>query len=418
MSKAVTTGLTRSAPRDPRAQPLPADVEHGELGWGLDRGGHRADEHPDDRATALRVGEAAQHDAEHQRVVVRARHEGEQDQRVEDRQDEDRRRVPTVLAGQLGDAPGDEHHADEGEQPQKDDRAEHVVHAQAGQRTVDDQEERTVGCRGVPPEGVDPAHVRAAAEDVGPVDVGADVVAHHLALGRVRVNVLAEQGWYDQHGQHPQPEDDGQVLDGHPRTHRQRLGQPIPDPHKQHQTAVDGHQADEESLVGRSWRRGHAEEPGPGHLELEGRAREGRAEGHHHQGDEAEDGRSAQEGGVVHVGHVALPLAEPAPRQQAQAQQLQAHGGMSRPVIEPVRRGGPQGAQTEPRGRTRRSRSSAPHLGRRHGTRLHVAGEAPWLGVRVATNLRSPYHQVRTPSVDGPGIRAPDSLRKRPVTVL
>ena len=169
-------------------------------------------------------------------------------------------------------------------------------------KTVQLQEHRAVGRRGVAPQGVDRGRVRVVAELEGPVQVRVHVVADHLALGGVGVGVTTEQRGDDQDGQRPQGEHAHHGLEGHATAAAVETGHAPPDAHEQEEPAVDGGQREVDAPAAGRGRRGLAEEPDAGHLELEGRARHGGTDGDGQDGHEAEQGRAEDQApGVRHL---------------------------------------------------------------------------------------------------------------------
>ena len=197
----------------------------------------------------------------HEGVVVGSPDEVEECDRVEHHQGEQLGAVPVVEAGQPGDAPGDQQDPDQRQEPEQDHRGQLVVEGDPGEETVDLQEQGAVGGRGVAPELVDRRGVGVVAQLEGTVEVRVHVVADHLALGRVGVDVAAEQGCDDQHGGRPQGEDPHHLLDGHAGTAGVEAGHPPPHPHQQEQAAVDGGQGEVHAPLGSVGGAGLAEEP-------------------------------------------------------------------------------------------------------------------------------------------------------------
>ena len=120
----------------------------------------------------------------------------------------------------------------------------------------------------------------------------------HLALGGVAEHVAAEQRRRDDHRHRPHGEDPPELLQGHASVELDHLGQTQPDAHEQQQPAIDEHDRERctsSSRACRLARRRLAEEPGAGHVELEGRIGERRAREDQRQGDEPQDGRLPEE---------------------------------------------------------------------------------------------------------------------------
>ena len=258
-------------------------------------------------------------------------------ERVQHRQYEGGAGVAPERAGQLGDAVGDEGHAGHRLQPQQKNGEERVVEAERGRPARQHEEERPVGGGRVEPERVDAGHVGTRAERARAVVVRVDVVAHHLALGRVGEHVAAEERGHRQQREDPQGEHVGQGPDRHAGPRPQRLVQAEPDAHEQHHAAVDGDHARQHQRVRRPV--GLAEEPSAAHPspELEGRARQRGADADGEDGDEAEQRRAAQEGPVVGVALLGLhALGQREARREAQAQRLGPHGQTAQARADPV----------------------------------------------------------------------------------
>ena len=261
--------------------------------------------------------------------------QGEQGQGVEDGQHEGGAGVLAEGAGQLGDAVGDQGQAGDGLEAQQDDRDEGVMETEARRPAGQHEEERAVGGGRVEPEAIDRVDVGPGAQRARTVVVRVDVVAHHFALGGVGEHVAAEQRGHDHQRHQPQGQHVGQLLDGDVGPRPQRAVQAEPDPHEEDHAAVHGDHAGQEKpgrvvVV-------LAEEPGAGHLELEGRAGQRGADADGQDGHEAEDGGPAQPGPVVGVHGVGLDAlgqgpggAEPHP------QGLVPHGQAAQARLGPV----------------------------------------------------------------------------------
>ena len=150
---------------------------------------------------------------------------------------------------------------------------------------------RPVGHGRVQPEVVHQRHRRGCAQDAGAVVVRADVVAHHLALGGVAVDVLAEQRGRQEQRHDPQRQHHHELPDRHPLHLRERADQAVPDAHEQHEAAVHGHEPEEgEAVLRLRAHGGNTEEPRAGELQHEGRPLLDRTYGDGAHGDEPEDG--------------------------------------------------------------------------------------------------------------------------------
>ena len=215
------------------AQPSPADIDEADRRGCLDRSGQGAEDHAEHGPLLLGQGDPGEQEPEHQGIVVGTADQVEDDHRVEDGQGEQLGAVPMVEAGQPGDAKGDQQDAGIGQQPEQHDGGQLVVEGDPGEEAVDLEEERAVGGRSVPPQGVHRRRERVVPQLVGPVEIRVHVMADHLALGRVGVHVPAEQRGDDQHGQGPQPEYPHELAHGYPRAPGIEAGHPPPDPHQQ-----------------------------------------------------------------------------------------------------------------------------------------------------------------------------------------
>ena len=108
------------APVHARPGPVPGDVDDADRRRDLDRRSQRAQDDPDDRAPVPGRGDPGQEQPEHECIVVRAAHQGQQGQRIEQRQHERRTGIATVGPSQLRDAVGDERHAGDRHEAEQD----------------------------------------------------------------------------------------------------------------------------------------------------------------------------------------------------------------------------------------------------------------------------------------------------------
>ena len=294
MRPPLSKGRTRARQATSGTGPVPGHVDDADGRGDLDGGRQRAQHDPQHRMPVLGRGDAGHQQPDHDGVVVRASDEGQQGERVEQGHREGRARIAPVGPGQLGHAVGDERDPDHRHEAQQFHRDQGVVAAQRGRPAGQHQEEGPVGGGRVQPQGPDTGHVLTRADGARAVVVGVDVVAHHFALGRVGVDVLAEQRGHEQEGDDPEGQHAGQGADGRPRAVAQRLDQAEPDPDEQDHAAVDRHDAgqQQEGLARVALAR-VAEEPRPRQLGLERRARQGGADTDRHDGEEAQKGGAA-----------------------------------------------------------------------------------------------------------------------------
>ena len=323
------------APARRWTSPVPRHVDDAHGRGHLDGGGQGAQHDAPRRVAGARRRHAGQEEAHHDGVIVGAAHQGQQGQRVEDGEHERGARVAAERAGELGDAVGDQRKADDRLEPQQQDGDQRVMEAQRGRPAGEHEEERPVGSGGVDPEGIDPRRVGARAQRSRPVVVRVDVVAHHLALGRVGEHVPAEERGHDQERRQPQGEHVSQLADRDAGTSTQRLVQAEPHADEEDHAAVDGHDTGEHQRGRRPG--GLAEEPGPPHLELERRARQRRAEADGQDGDEAQQRWPAQEGPVAWFARLRLdPLGQRKAAGEPEPRRVGPHGDATQARANPV----------------------------------------------------------------------------------
>ena len=172
--------------------------------------------------------------------------------------------------------------------------ARNLVHDAVGA-----QEGGSVGRLGARPDGIRHAVEGGRPENAGPVGVRVDVVAHHLALCRVRVDVSAEEGRREEQRHGPDEHDQHDATDGEARTPVEVSEKAHPDAGEEDEAAEhEGERADGRQAVGRSERTeqaaGHAEEPRPGQMRLERRPAQDRPHHDRRRAGEAEDDRASQ----------------------------------------------------------------------------------------------------------------------------
>ncbi len=216
--------------------------------------------------------------------------------------------VRRVAFERAGDGGGGGHHqrkAGDLEQAEQDQVGEDLVARGLVEQAVRRQEGGPVGRFGPRPHGVGHGVEGRGAEHLGPVGVRVDVMAHHLALRGVGVDVAAEERWSEQ--QREGPDRDHQ----HDTLHREAVvavevtEEPEPDageedePSKDKRKGGDGRQrgVGAERTEEPSW---HPEEPGAREVGLEGLTTEDGTD---------DDGRRASEPQQRSAGH-----AQPKPR--------------------------------------------------------------------------------------------------------
>ena len=204
---------------------------------------------PGHRSVPARHGQAGHEQAEHERVVVGTPDEMQDRDRVEHGHGEGVGRISAQAPSQRRDRQGHEPDADHGHEPQERQVDQLVMVRGTGEQSVGLHEQRPVGHGRVQPQVVDQRHRRGRAEDAGAVVVRADVVAHHLALGGVAVDVPAEQRRRQEQRHDPQCQHHHELADRHPLHLRERADQAVPDAHEQHEAAVHGDQPEEVEVV-------------------------------------------------------------------------------------------------------------------------------------------------------------------------
>ena len=275
----MASGRSRSRTRQLRAEPLPGDVDDAEGRGRLDRrreGAQRRCPRPD---VLHREREARDEQGDHERVVVRAADEREHDERVEQAQHEGVAGVVAEAARRDGHRDGEDGDGEDLEQPEAHERAEQVVAGELDDPAVERQEERAVGGGHVQPDRVDVARKGRRAKRERPETYGFMWRVDHLALGRVAVDVAAEDRRDHEHRQDPQREHPAEPADRRAGVAQSDVGEPDPAADEQDEPAVDERDAEQHRRgVHRGERqdplRRDAEEPGARELELERRVGE------------------------------------------------------------------------------------------------------------------------------------------------
>ena len=276
----------------PRPQPVtppPTDEGGPDQRGDLDLGGQGTEHEPGEDVVAPGQGAGGDEQAEHQRVVVGATEEYEEDQGVQHGERECRRRVTVNRPCKGRDTPGDQRDPPGRDQAEPDDRGEDVVSGELDECTRQPLPGRAVGRPGSPPEGVHQPDVGIGAERGRTLDVGVESSADHLTLGRIAVDVPAEQRRHHQHRHGPRDDHGRHVPDGRGRPASQRAHDLEPGGDQECDTQIDEHDAEERGVPGAGGGAGtQPEEPGTGEFGGERRTALGDADQHagrpHHPG--------------------------------------------------------------------------------------------------------------------------------------
>ncbi len=221
-----------------------------ERGRCLDQGGERDEYGAQDRPAAERGDQADAEEAEHDRVVVGACDEVEQDQRVEGAEPERGGRVGAAVPGEPGQRGGHQAHSEEGDDPHPEEPGGEFAAGQPGQPRGEGEEHRAVRRAGVLPQRGDLVGERPA-ERGGAVRVDVHVGVDHGALREVAVHVPAEQRRREQQRGRPYGEDQEQGARGGRFGAADQLAQQQPGRDQQDDTEVDPDQPERRLRGGR-----------------------------------------------------------------------------------------------------------------------------------------------------------------------
>ncbi len=168
------------------------DRGEAECGGRLDQGGECDEYGAQDRPPAERRDQAGTEQAEHDGVVVRARDQVQQHERVQRAQPQRGGRVGAAVPGEARQCGRHQCHPEERYQAHAEETGGQFAARHGGQGGGDAEEHRAVRRPGVSPQRGD--LVRERAPQMGrPVRVHVDVRVDHGALGQIAVHVPAEQ---------------------------------------------------------------------------------------------------------------------------------------------------------------------------------------------------------------------------------
>ena len=187
--------------------PGPPEEKDAQRGRRLHPGRGGAEDDAGNRAPSLGHRQASEEEAEHERLVVRPPDERGQDEGTPGAEEHGAGGISAPPAGQGGRGRHDECETGHLQEPQQHDVGQDLMARCVVQQPVDRQERRTVGRRGIGPDGIGHGAERRRPEHAGSVDIGVDVVADHLSLPGVAVHVPAEQRRCQQEGQGPDDND-------------------------------------------------------------------------------------------------------------------------------------------------------------------------------------------------------------------
>ncbi|CAM5715058.1 hypothetical protein SCANM63S_04481 [Streptomyces canarius] len=195
------------------ADPQGHDDRQAEYRRRLDQGGEGDEDGADDGSAAPRGDQAQPEQAEHQGVVVGARDQVQQHQRIQGAEPQGGGRVGAAVPGETGQRHRHQGHAEQGDQTHAEQAGGHLPAGQCGQRRGEGQEGGAVGGAGVPPHRGDLAGERAA-EPRRAVGVDVHVGVDHGALREIAVHVPAEQRRGQQQRGRPHGQDEQQGARG------------------------------------------------------------------------------------------------------------------------------------------------------------------------------------------------------------
>ena len=277
----------------------PGDRKYPHETWELDRPGQGTKDNAPREVTPTSDGESGYQEADHEGVVMAGSNKKEQDQRVQDPQGERHRGIFSVAASQGRYENSDQSDTRDRQETQGKNREQSSVTGELDNAPFETAEEWAVGGRNVDPEPLSQRREGCCAENAGTVQIGAYMVADHFPLCRVAVDVIAEHGRSHQQGHQPHHEDFCQMPRILPRlsnnftgyhepgaAQQDNPGESAPELDKECERARLGHAAP----LARGWR---SEEPSPGRLESERRARKGRRYAEKCRPEQPRPGRSA-----------------------------------------------------------------------------------------------------------------------------
>jgi hypothetical protein len=188
-------------------------------------------------------------EAQHDGVVVGARDQVEQHERVEAAEPEGGGRVGAAVPGQSGQRGGHQRHAEQGHEPHPEEACGYLAAGQSGQHGGETEEDRSVGGAGLLPQRGDLVGERPA-ELGGSVRVHVHVGVDHGALGEVAVHVPAEQRRREQQRGRPDHEDEQQGARGRRFGTADQPPEQHPGGYQQDDAEVDAHQAHGDTDIG------------------------------------------------------------------------------------------------------------------------------------------------------------------------